>query len=207
MYLGRENIQTIFSIETKNGKLIRAHSHLQNDDEILLLPGTYLKVIGSSNPSNGVYIISLREIPSNSLKLAKPCDLTSTNELPLSRQPCKADIQHLLNYIDILYPNGEPINLETGVDENGIPFYRDEMYHFYGLVGTWAENYDYDLIPTYRMSQNPEYIAKANWTEIKQMLTCIRSSGKFSSYTTYAHAITAGYIRLILLRMKELVEL
>ncbi|CAF1465618.1 unnamed protein product [Adineta steineri] len=207
MYLGRENIQTIFSIETKNGKLLRAHSHLQNDDEILLLPGTCLKVIGSSNPSNGVYIISLREIPSNSLKLAKPFDLTSTNELPLSPQFCKADIQHLLNYIDILYPNGEPINLETGRDENGIPFYRDEMYHFYGLAGTWAENYDYDLIPTYRMSQNPEYIAKATWTEIKQMLTCLCSSGKFSSYTTYAHAITAGYIRLILLRMKELVEL
>ncbi|CAF0920755.1 unnamed protein product [Adineta ricciae] len=64
MYLGREKIQTIFEIETKYGKPIREYSHLQNDDEILLLPGINLKVIGSSKHSDGFHIIHLREINS-----------------------------------------------------------------------------------------------------------------------------------------------
>jgi hypothetical protein len=121
--------------------------------------------------------------------------------------PRKADIQHLLNYIDILYPNGIPINLEKGRDEDGIPYYKDEMYRFYQLTAAWAQDVKYDVKTTYRMSQDPEKIAKANWNEIRQMFTCINSSGRFSYYTTYVHAITHGYIRLILLRMKELTEL
>ncbi|CAF1678823.1 unnamed protein product [Adineta ricciae] len=64
MYLGREKVQTIFEIETKYGKSIREYSHLQNDDEILLLPGINLKVIGSSKHSDGIHIIHLREINS-----------------------------------------------------------------------------------------------------------------------------------------------
>jgi hypothetical protein len=86
MYLGRTDTQTIFAIETKSGKLIRAHSHLRNDDEILLLPGILLKVIGSSNPSNGIHIINLREIAPPCLRLAEPFDLRQMNETLLLRQ-------------------------------------------------------------------------------------------------------------------------
>jgi hypothetical protein len=121
--------------------------------------------------------------------------------------PRKADIQHLLNYIDILYPNGRPIDLETGRDEYGIPYYKDEMYSFYNLAGAWAQDVAFDVKTTYTMSQDSEKIAKANWNEIRQMFTCLHRSGRFSYYTTYAGAITHGYIRLILLRMKELTEL
>ncbi|CAF4324889.1 unnamed protein product, partial [Adineta steineri] len=74
MYFGRANTRTIFSIQTKNGKLIRAHSHLQNDDEILLLPGTLLKVTGSLNLTNGVHVIYLREIAPPCSRLAEPFD-------------------------------------------------------------------------------------------------------------------------------------
>jgi hypothetical protein len=62
MYLGRAETRTMFAIETKNGKLIRAHSHLQNDDEILLPPGIVLKVTGSLKHTDGLHIIYLREI-------------------------------------------------------------------------------------------------------------------------------------------------
>ncbi|CAF4239822.1 unnamed protein product [Adineta steineri] len=64
MYLGREKVQTIFVIETKYGKSIQAHSHLVNDNEILLLPGIVLKVIGSSKQTDGIHIIHLRDVES-----------------------------------------------------------------------------------------------------------------------------------------------
>ncbi|CAF1470056.1 unnamed protein product [Adineta steineri] len=64
MYLGREKVQTIFAIETKYGKSIREHSHLQNDDEILLSPGINLKVIGSLKHADGIHIIHLRDMNS-----------------------------------------------------------------------------------------------------------------------------------------------
>ncbi|UJR11985.1 hypothetical protein I4U23_016163 [Adineta vaga] len=62
MYLGREKVQTIFEIQTKYGKSIREHSHLQNDDEIILLPGIKLKVMGTRKYMGEIYIIHLREI-------------------------------------------------------------------------------------------------------------------------------------------------
>ncbi|CAF1424060.1 unnamed protein product [Adineta ricciae] len=62
MYLGREEAQTVFSIETKYGKSIREHSHVQNDDEIILLPGVTVKVVGSSKGEDGIQIVQLREI-------------------------------------------------------------------------------------------------------------------------------------------------
>ncbi|CAF0901442.1 unnamed protein product [Adineta steineri] len=64
MYLDREKVQTIFVIETKHGKSIQAHSHLVNDNEILLLPGIVLKVIGSSTKTDGIHIIHLRDVES-----------------------------------------------------------------------------------------------------------------------------------------------
>ncbi|CAF0817171.1 unnamed protein product [Adineta steineri] len=79
MYLGREKAQTIFAIETKNGKLIREHSHLKNDDEILLLPGILLKVTGSCKPTDGIQIIYLREIEPPSTRLTKPFHIQQMN--------------------------------------------------------------------------------------------------------------------------------
>jgi hypothetical protein len=80
MYLGRADTRTMFSILTTNGKLIRAHSHLQNDDEILL------KVTGSLNLNNGTPVIYLREIEPPRSRLAKPFDLRQINETSLSGQ-------------------------------------------------------------------------------------------------------------------------
>ncbi|CAF1468049.1 unnamed protein product [Adineta ricciae] len=64
MYLGREKVQTIFEIKTKYGKSIREHSHLENDEEILLLPGVVLKVMETSKQGDGIHIIRLHEVAS-----------------------------------------------------------------------------------------------------------------------------------------------
>ncbi|CAF4038803.1 unnamed protein product [Adineta steineri] len=63
MYLGREKVQTIFQIKTRNGKSIREHSHLENDEEILLLPGIVFKVMETSKQGDEIHLIHLHEIP------------------------------------------------------------------------------------------------------------------------------------------------
>ena len=81
MYLGRAKTKTIFSIETKNGRLIRDHSHLQNDDEILLPPGITLKVLRSLYLADGTHLIHLREMdssPSRFLNAFNPLQTTPT---------------------------------------------------------------------------------------------------------------------------------
>ncbi|CAF3892480.1 unnamed protein product [Adineta steineri] len=77
MYLGREKVQTIFKIETKHGKSIQEHSHLQNDDEIILLPRIPLEVTGLSKQGDGIHIIHLREkglIDDTLMNVSEPVD-------------------------------------------------------------------------------------------------------------------------------------
>jgi hypothetical protein len=49
LYLGNTGERTLFSIEILNGKNIRNHSYFDNEDEVLLLPGTYLEVKSQLN--------------------------------------------------------------------------------------------------------------------------------------------------------------
>ncbi|CAF0889772.1 unnamed protein product [Adineta steineri] len=82
-YLGKSGTRTIFSIQTNSGKLIRAHSYFDNEDEILLPPGIYLKVVGSLNSGNGLHIIHLQEIEPPYKMLADPFDPSELkNALP-----------------------------------------------------------------------------------------------------------------------------
>ena len=82
-YLGKSGARTIFSIQTNSGKHIRAHSYFENEDEILLPPGIYLRVIDVLSPADSLHIIQLREIPVPHEMLAKPFDLGKLEaELP-----------------------------------------------------------------------------------------------------------------------------
>ncbi|CAF1423770.1 unnamed protein product, partial [Rotaria sordida] len=62
-FVGKSGVRTLFNIECINGKAIRAHSHYKKESEILLLPGTYLRVVGKWSPAKDLYIIHLRETP------------------------------------------------------------------------------------------------------------------------------------------------
>jgi hypothetical protein len=61
LYLGNVGTRTLFSIETLNGRSIRAHSYFQVEDEILLLPGTYFEVKSRLNPAPDLYIVHLQQ--------------------------------------------------------------------------------------------------------------------------------------------------
>jgi hypothetical protein len=72
MYLGDSGSRTLFSVEVINGRTVRAHSHFVTEDELLLLPGTYMVVQSLFSPAPQLHIFHLRqEIPEEVL-LAPP---------------------------------------------------------------------------------------------------------------------------------------
>jgi hypothetical protein len=62
MYLGNTGERTLFSVEAINGRIVRAHSHFDFEDEIILLPGTYMEVQSQLSPAPGLHIIHLKQI-------------------------------------------------------------------------------------------------------------------------------------------------
>lgn len=78
--------RTIFSIETDSGKDIRAHSSFDNDEEILLPPGLYFRVIDYQNPTKDLHIIHIREIPPPYRLLAAPFDPSELKEALMAIQ-------------------------------------------------------------------------------------------------------------------------
>ena len=79
-YLGKTGTRTIFSIQSNSGKHIGAHSYFENEDEILLPPGIYLKVIDRLNPAEGLCIIHLQEISPPHPLLVEPFDLSQMKQ-------------------------------------------------------------------------------------------------------------------------------
>ena len=61
LYLGNTTNRTLFSIEAFNARNVSAHSFFQTEDEILLLPGTYMEVRSQLHPTTGLHIIHLRQ--------------------------------------------------------------------------------------------------------------------------------------------------
>ena len=119
--------------------------------------------------------------------------------------PSKEAAEQLLNYLDILYPGGVAINTVTNAERNIPPDYKGEVTMFFQIVDTHASDYNYDPFATYKMTLDDNKIATANWTQIKQMLTCLLRAERISHYNN-AYAIETGRIQRILLRLKEIVE-
>ena len=71
-YLGSVGERTLFSIETINGRSIKAHSHYQIEDEILLLPGTQMIVQSQFTPAPGLHIIHLKQVIPKEVLLEPP---------------------------------------------------------------------------------------------------------------------------------------
>jgi hypothetical protein len=72
---------TLFCIQCMNGKLIKNHSEFPNEDEIVLLPGTYLKVKSFINATHNLCIVYLEEIPQLMIDTAALTEISSTSQL------------------------------------------------------------------------------------------------------------------------------
>jgi len=83
-FVGSEGDRTIFNIECINGKSIQAHSYFKEENEILLMPGSYFQVVSKWNPAKGLYIIHLREKIPSYQTMAPPFDLSSSSNITTS---------------------------------------------------------------------------------------------------------------------------
>ncbi len=70
--LGHTGNRTLFSIEVFNARDVSAHSYVKTENEVLLLPGTHMKVQSQSNPTADLHIIHLREIIPTTMLLEPP---------------------------------------------------------------------------------------------------------------------------------------
>lgn len=60
-FLGITDNRTMFNIETTSARNISQHSRFKAEDEVLLMPATYMKVISRMNPTPQLCIINLKE--------------------------------------------------------------------------------------------------------------------------------------------------
>ncbi|CAF1438665.1 unnamed protein product, partial [Didymodactylos carnosus] len=72
MYLGNTGERTLFSVEAINGRTVQAHSHFVTEDEILLLPGTYMVVQSQFSPAPDLHIIHLKQMIPEDVLLEPP---------------------------------------------------------------------------------------------------------------------------------------
>ena len=105
----------MFTIETNTGKSIRGISYFQHEDEILLPPGRYLRVINKWSPVPDLHIIHLREIKPPYKMLADPFDLSQVKhvlpQVPPVAMTVAIDIPLHENSISI--PSSAPESKET----------------------------------------------------------------------------------------------
>jgi hypothetical protein len=83
-FVGSEGDRTIFNIECINGKSIQSHSHFKEENEILLMPGSYFQVVSKWKPAKGLYIIQLQEKVPPYPTMAPPFDLSSSSKITTS---------------------------------------------------------------------------------------------------------------------------
>jgi hypothetical protein len=66
-------------IECINGKAIQSHSFYKDENEILLIPGTYLRVVDKWSPAQDLQIIRLKEETPPCQLLPPPFSSSSTS--------------------------------------------------------------------------------------------------------------------------------
>ena len=71
-YLGDEGAKTLFSIEAFNARNIRGHSHYGDEDEIVMLPGTYMEVQSQMKTAPDLRIIHLKQKVPDEVLLEPP---------------------------------------------------------------------------------------------------------------------------------------
>ncbi|CAF3823148.1 unnamed protein product [Rotaria sp. Silwood1] len=98
LFLGQEGKRTMFHIECFNGKKIREHSSFEDEDEILLLPGSQFIVKSHFQPSKkdpDLVIIQLKQVEPLFVLLEEPSPkmaaATSTSMPPKPKKDSLAD--------------------------------------------------------------------------------------------------------------------
>lgn len=129
-----------------------------------------------------------------------------------SSTPTISDFDELIGYLSQLYTNDlKPISLWHDSDQmdaatiifDPIEYDKVVKQFFHAAAKECWCDYNYDPGSVGKMIRDPQKIAHATLLEIKSMLTwCVR--GERFSEGHWAGVIEDGYIRNILLRLREL---
>lgn len=92
-FVGKSGVRTLFNIECIHGKAIRAHSFYEKESEILLLPGTYFRVVGKWKPSKDLHIVHLRETDPLHVYLEPPFSSSTTGAVATQTQTSTSDTE------------------------------------------------------------------------------------------------------------------
>lgn len=79
LYLGQDGARTLLNIEILNGRNIAAHSCFKDENEILMLPGTKMKVQAHLTQQSGLHIIHLKQIIPKEVLLEPPFEGTPSH--------------------------------------------------------------------------------------------------------------------------------
>ena len=97
LFLGQEGKRTMFSIECFNGKKIRQHSSIEDEDEILLLPASQFVVKSHFQPSKkdpDLIIIHLQQVEPPHILLEEPSLSVASSTHTSKTKVSTADIVH-----------------------------------------------------------------------------------------------------------------
>jgi hypothetical protein len=95
LFLGKHGSRTLFNVECDNGKMIRSHSYIDVEDEILLLPATQFEVKSKLNPSTDLHLIHLKQVDPP-FSLIEPTSITPTVQ---STPQVKKNPQRIAQYV------------------------------------------------------------------------------------------------------------
>ncbi|CAF1233172.1 unnamed protein product [Rotaria sp. Silwood1] len=76
-FVGSKGVRTLFTIECINGKAIKTHSYFKEENEILLIPGSYFQVVDKWKAATDLYMIHLREKTPPYQTIAPPFDASA----------------------------------------------------------------------------------------------------------------------------------
>lgn len=121
-----------------------------------------------------------------------------------ANKPSEDEIQFMLKYLDIFYPNGEAIDPRLPTEQVDYPAYKPEVNEFFEFI---SERFVEDYVPgTTKLFSNPAMIANADWKSIKHMLIYFTRAER-NSPSCYHMAFERGYLKEILLRIRELARM
>ncbi|CAF1172889.1 unnamed protein product [Adineta ricciae] len=121
-----------------------------------------------------------------------------------SHVPSAKQVDKLLQYLDILYPGGKPI--QPVIDPSpGTCIYKDEVNTFCQTISDDWFWRGFTAKAAAEYCNNPDKLQTATWKDIKCVLTFFIFKERFCNGYQGA-AIEDGFIRTLLLRVKELAK-
>ncbi|CAF1511342.1 unnamed protein product, partial [Adineta steineri] len=85
-FIGTSDVRTLFLIESTDGKAIINHSHFEEENEIVLMPGTYFRIVDKWSPAQDLYIVHLRQSTPPWKIVASPIQSSLLNDEKISIQ-------------------------------------------------------------------------------------------------------------------------